>query len=389
MSENEDRNVTPIRPVQEPERSRPQRKLILLAVLMLLLILFVCLLLVFGWRNPGFLSGGSAAPEDVFYQIDEGRANVYAACRNTLAAVTDSGLTVYNADGEALGTAAHVYAAPLLRTGNRLVMACDVGGTRLTVMDGNGTTVLDWKSEGTLLDADLSAGDAVCCAELGRDDKTVLTVYDKKQNQIYRWYSGTRYFNQCAVSEDASWLCAAALSGGSGSFESRAVLFCTDQEDPAAEVSLGSQLIRELRFLNEDTVCAIGESCVLCFTTGGEILGTYDYPEDSLRDFAVSRDGLIVLLLRDSAAGGESTLVSLDQNAGMLAERGIGEEILSLSAAGSRCAVLTPSGLAVYDETLTLCASAETQDDASAAVLLDDGSAILIGGGAGRLWLPG
>ena len=64
-------------------------------------------------------------------------------------------------------------------------------------------------------------------------------------------------------------------------------------------------------------------------------------------------------------------------------------KIFSLSAAGSRCAVLTASGLSVYDETLTLCASAETQDDASAAILLDDGAAVLIGGGIGRLWLPG
>ena len=388
MSENEDRNITPIRPRTEPERSPSRRKLILLAALMLLLILFVCLLLVFGWRNPGFLSGGSAAPEDIFYQIDEGRSNVYAAGRSTLAAVTDSGLTVYNADGKALGTAAHVYAAPLLRAGNRLVMVCDVGGTRLTVLDADGNAVLDQECEGILLDADLSAGDTVCRAELGRDDKTVLTVYDKKLNQIYRWYSGTRYFNQCAVSEDASWLCAAALSG-SGSFESRAVLFRTNQEEPAEELSLGNQLIRELRFLDGDTVCAIGESGVLCFTTGGELLGTYDYPGGSLRDFAVSRDGLIVLLLRDSAAGGESTLVTLDQNAGMLAEREIGEEIFSLSAAGSRCAVLTASGLSVYDEKLMLCASAETQDDASAAILLDDGAAVLIGGGIGRLWLPG
>lgn len=387
MSENEDRNITPIRPGTEPERGPSRRKLILLAALMLLLILFVCLLLVFGWRNPGFLSGGSAAPEDIFYQIDEGRSNVYAAGRSTLAAVTDSGLTVYNADGKALGTAAHVYAAPLLRAGNRLVMACDVGGTRLTVLDADGNAVLDQECEGILLDADLSVGDTACCAELGRDDKTVLTVYDKKLNQIYRWYSGTRYFNQCAVSEDASWLCAAALSG-SGSFESRAVLFRTNQEEPAEELSLGNQLIRELRFLDGDTVCAIGESGVLCFTTGGELLGTYDYPEGSLRDFAISREAMIVLLLRDST-GAESTLVTLDQNAGMLAEREIGEEIFSLSAADSRCAVLTASGLSVYDEKLMLCASAETQDDASAAILLDDGAAVLIGGGIGRLWLPG
>ena len=60
----------------------------------------------------------------------------------------------------------------------------------------------------------------------------------------------------------------------------------------------------------------------------------------------------------------------------------------TLTAAGDLCAVLTPSGLRIYDETLAQCASAGTLRAASAAVLLADGSVILLDGGSGTRYLP-
>ena len=179
-----------------------------------------------------------------------------------------------------------------------------------------------------------------------------------------------------------------ALSGENGVFESRAVLFRTDQEEPLTEVSLGGQLILELRFLDPDTVCAIGEKSAISFTLEGELLGEYDYGDTYLRDYAISRDGLVVLALNPYQVGSRYSLVTLDRSGTALAERYVGEEILSLSAAGDRCAILTPASLMIYDKTLTLCASTGELDDASAVVLLDDGSAILLGGGTGRFYLP-
>ena len=383
MSENEDRKVTPLQPETAAPKGRVSvRHIVWMAALAALMILILCLLL---FRDH---IGRSVRTEEVRFSYDEGKQNAFTAFQGSLTAVTGGGMTVFDPSGVAAGTVSHVYAAPLLLAGDRLAMACDVGGSRLTVMEPRGTAVLDLETEGTLLDADLSASGALCYAELGQEDRTVLTVYDRKQNQIYRWNSSSRCFSQCAVSDDAEWLCAVALSGENGVFESRAVLFRTDQEEPLTEVSLGGQLILELRFLDPDTVCAIGEKSAISFTLEGELLGEYDYGDTYLRDYAIGRDGLVVLALNPFQAGSRYSLVTLDRSGAALAERYVGEEILSLSAAGDRCAILTPASLMIYDKTLTLCASTGELDDASAAVLLDDGSAILLGGGTGRFYLP-
>ena len=72
-------------------------------------------------------------------------------------------------------------------------------------------------------------------------------------------------------------------------------------------------------------------------------------------------------------------------------ERGslfIGEEILDFSAAGKYVAVLTASDLRIYDETLTLYASTDNVAAATDVIQRADGSAILISGGSGTLFIP-
>ena len=83
--------------------------------------------------------------------------------------------------------------------------------------------------------------------------------------------------NRCAVSSDAKQLCAVALDGSDARFQSKAVLFETDLEEPVCEVLLGDQLILDLSFVDDDTLCAIGEQSVLFFSVSGEIQNEVSY----------------------------------------------------------------------------------------------------------------
>lgn len=399
MSEN--KNVTPIRPEQDPEpqgemtsRSDVKKKLGILAGIIFLGIL---LTLLFFWDSAGFSSmrqaesqigaDGTSAP--VEFRFDDGANNRYAAFGSAMAAVTETGLTVFDATGEVVGSAQYRFATPLLRSGDRLVMACDVGGNRLTAMDETGAIALNLSTEGTLLDADLSSGDAICFAELGEAEKTVLTVYDKSQNQIFQFYSASRYMNQCAVSSDGSYLCAAALGQKNGAFESSAVIFSTDQEEPLTEVSLGNQMILEMRYLGNETFCALGENSILYFHIDGTVAGQFQYEGGYLEEYAMDDSGFTVLALKPYQAGNQYSVVALNREGEKTAEMEIGEEILSLSVSNGQFAILTPSSLSLYDSTLTCYASTEELQTASAAVILEDGSAILLGGGVGTFYDPG
>ena len=389
---NETEPGTPLRPAQAQKTAPvPLRRVLLLAGLLAAAALVLGLLALRDRIAPARRHGtfSYAAPEEEnTFRFVEGKYNAYAALGDAFVTAAGDGLTVFDRSGTVLGAVQAALPTPLLVTGGRMALACDAGGNRLAAIDEDGAVLLDQETEGTLLDADVSVGGAVCYAELGQDGETLLTVLDRRQRQIYRYHSYTRYFSQCAVSEDAGLLCAAALGQAGGNFESTAVLFATDQEDPLCEVSLGSQLILDLRFLDGDTVCAVGEGSAVLFDRGGTLLGSYDYGGAALRDWSTGWDGGLLLALSPYGAGSRTELVALDRRAAVTARLTLEEELLSLSAAGDLCAVLTPSGLRIYDETLAQCASAGTLRAASAAVLLADGSVVLLDGGSGTRYLP-
>lgn len=394
MSENDEQKVTPIRPYleaqepTEPPRKNPAKKIILMACLLLILILVVCLLMFRDQLNLNKIRRlfSGATTSDVIYQYDEGGKNAYASCHNALAALTGSGLTVYDTAGDDLGTVQHAYQTPCIQAGTDLVLGCDVGGNRLSAIRSNGVTVLDLETDGTILDASISSGDIICYLELLQGYKAVATVYDDNQNQIYRWYSASQYMNQCAVSQTGRYLCAVALSNETGGFTSTAMIFDTTKEEPIASVDLGEQLIWDLQFVDSSVICAVGETQLVYFSTGGETLGSYDYGDGYVTDYALG--GFTALSVNMYKAGNRFSVVSVNAAGEILGEQYIGEEILSLSTAGDYCAVLTTSHLYVYDKNLNLLASTQELSAASSAVMQEDGSVILLGSGTGRLFLP-
>ncbi|MBQ1281108.1 MAG: hypothetical protein IIY16_02550 [Oscillospiraceae bacterium] len=384
MSVNERGKVLHLHPDdgEQPKKKNPVGRVILLSFVLLLAAAAVCFL----YLRSGLREGGAANRESAGYVFEEGRA--FCAHRGGIAAVTAGGFSVYDALGNTLGTAQHVYSVPVVRSGGLYALAFDVGGTRLSVLNERGETVLDRESEGTLLDADISSGGAVCLAELLTGYRTVISVFDNRQNEIYRYYSASRYLAQCAVSEDGQYLCAAALGSSGSRYESTAVIFRTDAQEALFELPLGDELVRDLRFVGEETLCAVLENSVVLFNLQGERLGSFDCGESYLRDCSLDGGGFIALSLNKYQAGSRYSVALLDLQGNCLAEQYLGEEILSLSCSGDRCAVLTSGALYIYDQNLNLIASTGEAKAASAAIMQEDGSALLISGDVGTRFKP-
>ena len=378
MSKNETRRIpqipVPDQTENETRHPGPDVRFILLGAGLVLLLMMILFLLLFVRLGSGAPKGPFRyrREETVNYPLQEGSA--FAAHRGGIITAAGDGFAMYDEEGKLLGSVRHTYETPLLLSGGKLAALCDAGGSRLSMLDAAGRLVMDLETDGTLLDASLSSEGALCYAELLPGYKTVLTVYDQKQNQIYRWYSASRYMNSCAVSGDAKYLCAAAMDGEDGDFRTTAVFFETDLDAPLTEVPLGDQLIWELQFVDDRTVCAIGECSAVFLTTEGNTLGQYDYGGQMITDYSLDGDGFTALILNKYQAGNSSALVLLDDGGAQLAERYLGEEILSVSAAGGFCAVQTPDHLYVYDKSLQLCAAQE----AAASVIFPNGAAVLV-----------
>lgn len=322
------------------------------------------------------------------FEFDAHNSNRYANYNGGLAVASVGGLNTYRSDGQEAVVSQAQLSMPQIESCSQLVMAYDVGGNTLLAVSNRGGEVLRITTDQAILDASLSEGGSLCYVSGASGYKTVLTVYNSSQACVYRWLSSTTYMPLCAIAKDGTRMAAVGLDQENGSFKSTLNLFRTDQEQIERTVDLGSELVYDLRYLSDDTICAIGETDVQFYTAEGESAGVYSYNDNYLKDFDMGGDGFLALSLNMYRAGNRYTLVTVDEEGQELASVYIGQEILSLSACGRYVAILTPDGLTVYDRTLEVYAQTAETGAATSVLMRKDGSVLLLGGGEGHLYIP-
>lgn len=322
------------------------------------------------------------------FTFDSHSNNRYASFQGGLAVASVGGLNTYNENGEEQHVLQQQISLPQLQVQGNLAMAYDVGGKSLLVLHSRSGEVLNLQMSRPILDADLSSGGQLCLSSSATGYKSVLSVYSDQQKLIYRWLSSTAYLPLCAISPNGKQVAAVALGQENGAFQSSLYVFSVDSEDIQQVISLDNQLIYDLYFVNEQTICALGESSVRYVRTDGEIVGEYSYSNQYLKNFDNGGSGFLTLSLNMYKAGNRYSIVTVDEKGQELAQLYLGQEILDLSACGKYIAVLTPQGLTIYNRSLEVYAQTAETGSATAVVMREDGSALLLGGGQGRLYLP-
>lgn len=387
-------NVTRMEPEQSPNRRGLWKKIVVFAVVVAAVCGLVALILFSDGLNLDSLRrwvkymNVSGDGSYGVYTFDSHSSNRYESFGDGLAVASVSGLTVFDEQGEELFSLQKQMALPQLQVRGDLAMVYDVGGGSLLALHRQNGEVLRLEENRAILDADLSDGGYLCTSSSASGYKSVLSVYNGSQNLIYRWLSSTTYIPLCTVSADGRWLAAVGLGQSGGAFESSLLLFRTDSEEIQRSVSLGSQLIYDLMFVGDKTICAVGETSVRFLSLDGELLGSYAYEDRYLKDFTDGGDGFLTLAVNMYRAGNRYTLVTVDEKGRELASVYLGQEILDLSACGRYIAALTPEGLTVYTQSLSVYAETVDTGSATSVVMRKDGSVLLLGNGQGKLYLP-
>lgn len=318
--------------------------------------------------------------DETVFTFDAHSANRYASFHDGLAVASVSGLIAYNNNGEETAFLQSQMELPVLLENNTVAMSYSIGGSSICTVHHRKDAHMQLPVNGTLLDADLSAGSCIGYASVQPGYKTVLTALDATGTEIYSWYSSTRFFSQCAVSENAEALAAIALGQTGSSFETSCVLFATDQEQPVAELPLGDDLIYELAFVEKDRLCAVGETSLHFFGAEGSGHSQYSFDGGKLLYYDLHADHFAAIVRDMNQAGSRYRITTVDQSGTELASLSTDEEILDISANGQYLAVLTPQSLRVYDSRLRLCLSEDNVGYATQVCVQKDGAALLIDG---------
>ena len=218
--------------------------------------------------------------------------------------------------------------------------------------------------------------------------KGVVTVYDASGQEVIAVKLSSTFVMDAALSPDCRTVAVVAMDQTGGSFSSRLLFYPVDQSEPTAQVDLGSLVVLDLEY-EEDQLWVLGEDQLVVIPDGGEQVYRYDLGRDYLKGCDLGGDGFALLLTGPYREGSANQAAVIGPDGLAVSTLELTSPVLDLSAAGNYCALLTGSRLDLYTRDLTPYAALEDPQGARLVDLAPDGSAMLADSQRAWLFLPG
>lgn len=322
--------------------------------------------------------------------------DIFVSAGENLLACSTTGVRLFSGSGTQYANEQIVMEQPVAMAAGEWSLAYDAGGKSLYLFrDKEKVFSLGADSGKTILSARVNENGWLAVVTQAASYKGSVTVYNPQQQPVIQLNRSSGFVMDALVTEDGKYLATVTVSQSGASFSSSLDLYRLDrteeETEPDVSASLDGSVILDLRE-QSGALWALGDTGVFAVSLAeknlGERKGAYSYPDQYLKEFSLEGDGYAALLLGKYRAGTQAQLVVTDESGEVTGTLDIGEQVLSLSAAGRYIAVLTADRLDIYTSDLRLYDSLSGTQNAQKVLMRADGTAMLIGAKTARLYIP-
>lgn len=392
----------------EDEAAKKPRRLRRFLLFLAVLLAVLGIVTLAAWRDgTGFdalrryFSYGAAESSEEGYRYDASSANRFALLGDTLAVLSDTSLRLVNQGGEEVWSTAIHMSAPALEQAGEWVVAYDVGGTQILVLDREGLVLqMEAGENEPLISVSLSADGYLAVTAEKKNHKGCVSVYDLTGELLFAFNSSQRFVVDACSFAGGQKLAAATLGQENSVFVSSVVLYDLKEkgEQPSADGSgmeispYGNYDISDGLLLDiverDGSLLSVTDTCLNQTAAQGENQWSYAYQGSYLREYDLGGDGFTALLLNRYRSGSVGRLVTVDEDGEELASLDVNEEIIAISAAGRYLAVLYTDQLVIYTPELETYAVLVGTGSAVDVLQRQDGSALLLSADSAKVFLP-
>ena len=398
--------IQPLRPPRtppEPEAPKPRRKLprflVRAAATLVVLAAALCLVAVVAFRDS--LNMDSVKRWFTYRSLirsDSGRADsfpyggdltdTFAVLDRDLLVCSRNAISLYSGSGTQYINESVGMENPVVTTNGSLAAVYDAGGSSLYVL---GQRTLVWSADDleSILSARLNKNGQLTVVTQSSGYRGSVTVYDAAYSPVMRVDLTSAFVMDAALSDDGHTLAILTVGQSGGAFATTLELYdmsyASGQYAPDLTCQLGGGVVLETRH-TASAVWALGDRGLTVTAHDGRSSGV-SWADKHLRRYTLSGDGFAAVLLGKYRAGSQSELWVVDEQ-GERRTLEINEQVLSISASGRYVAVLTGDRLDIYTDQLELYDTLDGTQGARTALLMPDGSAILISADSAGFYIP-
>ena len=342
-----------------------------IAVAVLLLITLVLLL----GRDVFFASEDTADKSVILnsdpYTYEYGAQMQFGLVGRKLAISSSTGLQILDKDGYALERQIYSAKNPALAASDSYCVFYDIGGTALRFYSDSKLINLD--TAGAIIAASVSSSGHVAVASEELGYKGAVMVFDRTGEPAYKWYSGSGYVLDAAVSPNGNILAVLCLESSGGVVH----LFELGKETEKATFYLPGELAFKLSFTANGSFCTLSETTARFFRVDGGELSQVDFGDLTLVDFDIS-ESLCVLALGKYISGNAATLQSYSADGKLIGQNELDFAPLALFTNNQRLMALDSGSVTILTRSLEPASSAKLPAAFGSAVYLPDGDVLLL-----------
>jgi len=212
--------------------------------------------------------------------------------------LTDTNLNICSNNGKRILTASHGFSNPVLKTSSSRALLFEQGGNNLFITNLK-KTVNERTFENKILNADISRCASYVVATASDGYASVVSVYNKKDELLYEWYSAEESVNNVTISANGKKIAVTTISAVGGKLSSKLYVFEFDSPNPVFTFDYGDKLIYTLNSYSRSGFYVI-TSEGLSYITWSKYKKT-DYTNDlELSMFRNSSNGTVLVYNRTS-----------------------------------------------------------------------------------------
>lgn len=358
----------------------------------LAVILIASFITVFLWINKSKLQPSNVVNwgQDMFSSINGGKgfpcsisgetvrkAN-FKIINGNLVVLSDTTIEAFNRSSGKISSRQHSFSNPVLKVGDGRAITYDSGGNNYSI-EICSKNIHKGKTPKNIMCCAISGEGTFAIVTESQSYLSEMTVFDRNNNEKYKYYFADYYVSDVAVWEDGESACVCGISAENGEIRSAVYIFDFRSKEPKVKYDYPDNMISSIHYFSNGNIAVIGDKCtsVINKWTGNKQDFLYDRKVLSCVDF--ERDSGIVCCLSHSNDGKNCELCVLDKNGGLRTRIQTKNHFTSISYRGDKIAGLDGSSILSYDLLSDIQGQWPTESDSKKVILASQLVAYVLG----------
>lgn len=179
--------------------------------------------------------------------------------------------------------------------------------------------------------------------------KALITVYNNKDEEIYKWHSADSYILDMSLSPDNKTLAAYTMNFGEKDQKNLITVFKFSEEKPVSSTEIDANFIAEVKYISSSKILAVTSDNIVLLSPKGDIIWKTSYEGEKLIDYSINNKYIAVANLSSSALLGKTVVHIYNYNGELTGEYDNSEDIIGIDSADDKILVTNKKSIHIIN----------------------------------------